>query len=108
MAYAFKDVNFIPEEVVRERKRAGDLRKANKVSIVVAVLTLVIWMGLFGYNWYKQNQILNVNSQIAQNEQRIEELKDLGVVGYQLGIRLEKAKEILNQRTYFSKLVREL
>ncbi len=107
MAHAFRDVNFIPDEIITERKQRAKLSKGNRIAIGLAIFSLLAGSGLWGYNYYNQSEIQKSEEQIAANQKKIEDLKDFGETGYQLGSRLEKSNDILENRIYFSKLFEE-
>jgi len=108
MANALREVNFIPDEIIAERRQKSNLKRGNRIAVSLAVFTLLIGIGLWGYNYYSQSQIKNTELQIAESQKKIEELSDLGKTGYLLGLRLGNAQEILEERIYYSKLFEEL
>lgn len=108
MPNSFSDVNFIPDEVVSNRQHQSQIKSLNKLSIVALVLSLVIGLGLLGYNMYTNNKVLEVEDEIQLEEARIAELNEFAESGYKLGIRLESIKDILDKRPYYGKVIEQI
>lgn len=101
----FSDVNFLPEEVVSNRKHQSQVKSLNKIAVSLMAVTLVIGAGIFGYNYYTQSRIKSVRDEISVKETEIRELNEFAITGYKLGLRLDAINTILNQRVYFKKVL---
>jgi len=108
MAKIDPGVNFIPDEVVKNRKREYRKKSGNKGALGLLVLVGIISGGIFGYNFYINQQIQKANNEISQHEASISALKDFAEKGYKVGVRLTETKSVLDSRLYFSKLAAEL
>ena len=108
MAKIDPGVNFIPDEVVQTRKREYRKKSGNKGALGLLILVGVISGGIYGYNFYLNQQIQKANTEISQHEASISALKDFAEKGYRVGVRLSESKNVLDSRLYFSKLAAEL
>ena len=108
MPSAFSDVNFIPDEVVSNRKHESQVKSLNRFAITAMILGLAAGLGLFGYNLYTRSKITLLESQIASEEVKIQELKEFAERGYKLGLKLSSIEKVLNERPYYGKVVEQL
>ena len=76
MAKIDPGVNFIPDKVVQTRKREYRKRSGNKGALGLLILVGVISGGIYGYNFYLNQQIQKANTEISQHEASISALKD--------------------------------
>ncbi len=108
MPNAFSDVNFIPDEVVSDRKRNSQVKSLNKLAVGAMILALIVGGGLFGYNLYTKNKITTLKTDVTKKQSEIQELNEFAKDGYKLGLRLSSVKTILSERPYYGKIVEEL
>lgn len=103
-----QNVNFIPEEVINAKKQKVHLSFSLMASIIFFVVASITWGGIYYFNLLKSKEISNLENQIASQRSIINNLKELGEKGYQLGVRLEAAKDILDNKSLYTKLLTEL
>jgi Tfp pilus assembly protein PilN len=108
MRTSFNDVNFIPDEVVTNRKRDSQVKSLNRLAVTAMVLSLIAGFGLLGYNIYTRSKVTALEGQIDSEEVKIQELKEFAEKGYKLGLRLSSIEKILNERPYYGKVVEQL
>lgn len=108
MPNAFSDVNFIPDEVVSNRKRVSQIKGLNKFAVTFMILSLVVGFGLLGYNLYIKNKITRLEAEIVVEENEIKELNEFAESGYKLGLRLDSIQQILSTRPYYAKVIEQI
>jgi Tfp pilus assembly protein PilN len=108
MPNAFSDVNFIPDEVVSDRKHESQVKSLNRFAVVGMIIALLVGFGLLGYNIYTKNKIKSLESEVQNVQTQIQELNEFAESGYKLGLRLSAIKAILDNRPYYGKVIEEL
>lgn len=108
MPNAFSDVNFIPDEVVSDRKHISQVKGLNKMAVAAMIVSLIIGGGLLGYNLYTKNKITSLEDENKTQEAQIQQLNEFAKDGYKLGLRLASVKKILDARPYYGKTIEEL
>lgn len=108
MPSSFRDVNFVPDEVINQRKKETQIKYGNRYSIIIAVVVLVAGLSFFFYNSYTETQINDTKGQIENEESQIAELEEFGQTGHQLGVRLKAVKDIVETRVMHSRLIEDL
>lgn len=108
MPSSFSDVNFVPDEVIKERKKTSQIKYGNKYAMIFAGIVLLVGLGFWGYNFYLNNRITNIETDISAQNARIEELEEFSRAGYKLGVRLGAIKDILDERALYSNLITDL
>lgn len=98
-------VNFIPDEVLQEKSKISKKKYGNKLSTGLAIFSLILGISLYMYNRHKVASLLTMDSQIAEYEQTIDNLKSFGAKGYGLAIRLEQAKKVIEKSYEYSGLL---
>ncbi|PIR42382.1 hypothetical protein CO058_01175 [candidate division WWE3 bacterium CG_4_9_14_0_2_um_filter_35_11] len=108
MAYAFSDVNFIPDEVDQIREQEIRKKSALKYMIILCGAVLLVGLSLLSYNLYTKSKIKSVIRKTEDSTAKIADLSDFGTSGYKLGVRLGVIKDILSSRLYYDNLVNEI
>lgn len=108
MAYAFSDVNFIPDEIDQVRDQEIRKKSALKYMIILLAVFLIIGLSLLAFNLYTKSKINAVVRETDEATAKIAELSDFGKSGYKLGIRLGVVKELLSSRAYYNNLINEI
>lgn len=102
------DLNFIPDSIVQEKKVQYTKKVGTRGALILMIVVALISAGFLFYNLTLHR---NINSNIEQTEQKkaeIQGLKKFGEDGYKLGLRLENAENILNNRGKLSELATEI
>ena len=102
------DVNLIPQEVINEKARQTHKKSIDKVAITILIIVVIATIAVVGYNQTLKSKLKNINNAIAVQEKIVEDLKEFGVIGYSLGVRLEKADKVMNERNRNSTLMEEI
>ncbi len=108
MPNAFSDVNFIPDDVVSNRKHDSQIKSLNKIAVVAMVVSLLAGVSLFGYNYYTKNKISLIQTDIETKEVEIQKLNEFAESGYKLGLRLAAIKGLLDKRSYYGKIISQV
>ncbi len=102
------DINFIPDSIVKEKKVQYTKKVGTRASLIIMLCVALVAAGFLFYNLTLDRKIhTNITeTEIKRNE--ISELKKFGEDGYMLGLRLENADNIINNRGIISILSSEL
>jgi Tfp pilus assembly protein PilN len=103
-----QDINFIPQEIVERRVEIKTRAANNKFSIGVSLVALAITGTAFYYNYNLQSQIKTIDAEITASQAKVDSLQEFGKHGYKLGLRLQNAKTIVNNRANYSYVLDEL
>ncbi len=105
---AQSNLNFIPENVLNERKITKTKVAGVKVSFVLIFITTIISAVIFWFDYDQNKKISNLQSQTEQDKNKILELKEFGEKGYKLGIRVQSIKDSIDKSSKISVLMQEI
>jgi Tfp pilus assembly protein PilN len=69
------DINLLPDQTGEDKQKLHQQQLTTKVSVIALILTIVVVAGLFGTNFWLNNQIGNTNDQIDVQANRIQQKK---------------------------------
>jgi len=102
------DVNFIPEDIQRDRGIQETVSGLNKLSIGIFILIAIVAGGLTTYTTLQSQGLDQTEREILQKTSEVESLRELGTEGYKLGVRLNEIDSILKNTRYITVLLKEL
>ncbi|MBU1016632.1 MAG: PilN domain-containing protein [Patescibacteria group bacterium] len=103
-----QDINLIPEELKRQKRREIQIKGLFKWSIVLCSLSIIVSVGLLAYKLVLNKTLNGTNEEIVVEEQKIVSLKDMESKMTILGEKLTFIQKVLDSRLLYSKLLKEL
>lgn len=102
------DLNFIPDSIVQEKKVQYTKKVGTRGALILMIIIAIISAGFLFYNLTLNRRITSNMQQTEQKRSEIQALKKFGEDGYKLGLRLENAENILDNRGKLSVLASEI
>lgn len=99
------DLNFVPEEILAKKQISRKKSSLNKYGISVLIITMVLAVAVFGYSFFQNQQIENIQLEIEAQKAVIQEYQEFGKKGFMLAQRLDTASQIIASRYLFSKVI---
>lgn len=101
-------VDFVPEDMVSDTDQKSKYAGYIKFGVILFVLAGLTLGGIYYYNYRIEQRIKTLDSKIAEQQKIIADLREFGVKGYKLGVRLEAAKDVMENRIVYSQLLTKL
>lgn len=102
------DINFIPQEVVDRRLEVRNRSSSNRAAIIILIFFIIGSGVAFYFNYSLNSQLDKLDTLIASNQVKVDDLQEFGKHGYKLGIRLQNAQTIIDERANYSYLLDEI
>ncbi len=100
------EINLLPQVTAEEKERQQKVRRANRTSIVMLVIFLIVMLVTFGYWALLENELNAIDQTFAENEQRLASYVDREVLYRGSVYKVKQArkafKEISTVSTLFS------
>lgn len=101
-------IDFIPDDVVSNRRDKAQKNNLLKVSVSLFVLVLIATGAIAFYHISLKKTVKGLESQISDELAEIEKMKSVAESGYKLGVRLSSLEKLINSRIVYSKLMTEI
>lgn len=100
-----EDISLLPQEVAKVREQEAREQLLRRASLAFLAVSLLVTFSTFAYSYLLQNNLSDLESEMAKETSKINSLADITAKAHDLGVRSEALENVFAETAYFSKLL---
>jgi len=103
-----KDISLLPKELEKKKEQEAQDRLWRRGGLIFLAVSILLAGGVFVYSLTLNSQLSNLEQNLADEESKITSLSEIALSAQDLEKRVESLKKILDEKVYFSNLLKTL